>query len=545
MTPRLRKSDFFTMKLQMKIAGLITCLFLASNLSSADTNGKVDTQTSALARHFEGETWSAPANFIDACVLAALRKRGIEPAPLCSDEVFIRRVYLDVIGTLPEPSEVVEFLDDSRPDKRAVLIDTLLKRDEFADYWSLKWCDLLRVKAEFPINLWPNAVQAYHRWIRDAIRENKPYDQFARALLTSSGSNFRVPPVNFYRAIQGRDSSSIAEAVALTFMGTRIEYWPAGRRAGMEVFFSRVAYKKTAEWKEEIVYLNPAPAGMLEGVFPDGTKVQIPPDKDPRQVFTDWLIAPGNPWFARNIANRVWSWLLGYGIIHEPDDIRLDNPPVNPELLAGLEKELVNNNYDLRRLFRVILNSHTYQQSSIPEGDYQQADALFARYPIRQLDAEVLIDALCKIGEIGEEYTSPIPEPFTFIPKSQRSILLADGSITSPFLEMFGRPARDTGLEAERSKQPSVAQQMYLMNSTDIQRKIERSPRLQEMRKSVRLNRSNVIDQTYLLILSRHPTRDEANIADTYFQTGGLNFKQAADDLAWALINSKEFLYRH
>jgi hypothetical protein len=174
-----------------------------------------------IVRPFESGGGFAPANRIDALVLASLRERGFEPANLCSDEVFFRRVYLDVIGTLPKPQEVLAFLKDTRPGKRAALIDALLEREEFADYWSLKWCDLLRVKAEFPINLWPNAVQAYHRWIRDSIRRNKSYDQFARELLTSSGSNFRVPPVNFYRAIQGREPSARAAAVALNFMGTR------------------------------------------------------------------------------------------------------------------------------------------------------------------------------------------------------------------------------------------------------------------------------------------------------------------------------------
>ena len=188
-------------------------------------------------RPFETDTWSVPANGVDTRVLAALQQRGIEPAHPCSDEVFIRRVHLDAIGTLPEPSDVRQFLQDGRPDKRATLIEALLEREEFSDYWALKWGDLLRVKAEFPINLWPNAVQAYHRWIRDAVKENRPYDQFVRELLTSSGSNFRVPPVNFYRGVQSREPSGLAEAVALTFMGVRVASWPEDRRENMAVFF--------------------------------------------------------------------------------------------------------------------------------------------------------------------------------------------------------------------------------------------------------------------------------------------------------------------
>ncbi len=216
---------------------------------------------------YERDASLAPANHIDDLVLASLKTHDIQPANVCSDAVFLRRAYLDVIGTLPKPPEVYEFLADKSPDKRAKLIDALMKRPEFADYWSLKWCDILRVKSEFPINLWPEAAQVYHRWVHDAMRDNMPYDQFARTLLTASGSDFRVPPANFFRAVQDRekkDPANLASAVALTFMGMRTADWKPDRLAGMAAFFSRVAYKPTAEWKEEIVYLDPAadrPAG--------------------------------------------------------------------------------------------------------------------------------------------------------------------------------------------------------------------------------------------------------------------------------------------
>ena len=505
---------------------------------------------------FENSGEYVANNRIDTLVMKTFRNKGIEPANLCSDAVFIRRVYLDVIGTLPEPKDVREFLQNRSPHKRAALIHKLLRRDEFADYWSLKWCDLLRVKAEFPINLWPNAVQAYHRWIRDAIACNMPYDQFARELLTSSGSNFRVPQVNFYRAIQGQGSSAIAGAVALTFMGVRLENWPEARRSGMEAFFSRVAYKLTAEWKEEIVYLDPTQTEPLQAVFPDGASVQIPPDRDPRMVFADWLITPENPWFARNIVNRIWAWLLGRGIIHEPDDIRPDNVAVHPELLAYMENQLVKTDYNLKHIYRLILNSRTYQQSSIRgtailavipsrAGSPCHAEALFACYPVRRLEAEVLIDALCWISGTHESYSSPIPEPFTFIPGENRSIELADGSITSQFLEMFGRPSRDTGLESERNNQPTDAQRLHLLNSSHVQNKIERSARLNGLIRAAKGNRRMLANMIYLNILSRYPTQAELAAAQQYFQTKGINIRQATNDLVWALINTKEFLYRH
>jgi hypothetical protein len=467
---------------------------------------------------------------VDTCVQEVLRQHKMTPANLCSDGVFVRRVFLDVIGTLPKSQEARIFLRDSNLGRRGALIDALLEREEFADYWAMKWCDVLRVKSEYPINLWPNAVQAYHRWVYDSIRENKPYDQFVRELLTSSGSNFRVPQVNFYRAIQGRKPSDIAGAAALTFMGMRTQSLPAARRAELEVFFSRVAYKSTAEWKEEIVYLDPKPVEPCQVFFPDGKAVKISPQDDPRQLFADWLITPENPWFARAVVNRIWCWLMGRGIIHEPDDIRPDNPAVNPKLLDYLEKELVRSNYDLKHIYRIILNSSAYQQSSIVRSSSPNVEALFGCYPVRQLDAEVLIDALCAITGSKEKYTSAIPEPFTFIPEDQRAIELADSSIT-----MFGRPVRDTGLASERNSRPTDVQRLYMLNSSDVRNKIARSPVFRKIMEDNRGNREEIISNVYLTILSRYPTPTEVEVVKKHFLDKKQMPRKVIDDLAWAL----------
>jgi hypothetical protein len=411
------------------------------------------------------------------------------------------------------------------------------------------------------------------------------YDRFVRQMLTASGSNFRVPQVNFYRAVQSREPQALAQAVALTFMGVRPEGWPQEKWSQMAVFFSRIGYKSTLEWKEEIVLFDPNEAAGVErlrgssrptsdiprnesrspltrdAVFPDGTTVQLSPDQDPREVFANWLIDAKNPWFARNIVNRIWSWLLGRGVIHEPDDIRADNPPSNPELLAYLEKELVTAHYDLKHIYRLILKSQVYQLSSIactedsvggvpPSNrgrdarDTATAEANFAFYPLRRLEAEVLIDALCQITGTTEQYSSPIPEPFTFIPEDQRSIALADASITSAFLETFGRSPRDTGLESERNNRPTAAQRLHLLNSSHIQRKIEQSTKLRFLLQSKGKPRET-IDEVYLTILSRFPTEEELKTVGAYFQSVGGNRRAAANDLVWALINSAEFLYRH
>ena len=549
---------------------------------------------------FESSGPLVPQGQIDRLVLAKLEQLGIQPV-LCSDMVFVRRVYLDVIGTLPTAAEAKAFIQDpDTANKRRLLIDRLLARDEFADYWSMKWGDILRIKAEFPVNLWPNAAQAYHRWVRASIATNKPYDQFAREMLTASGSNFRVGPANFFRAVQNRTPEGIASAVALTFMGARAEAWPKERLAGMAAFFSKIGYKPTGEWKEEHVFWDPlgtsalptssapgraaidaiapnanhltvaaefAPAdcGPTMAVFPDGTEFVLSAESDPREAFADWLITPRNPWFTRSVVNRVWSWLMGRGVIHEPDDIRPDNPPSNPELLAYLEGEMVAGHYDLKRLYGLILNSATYQFSSLARSASPEAEANFASYPLRRLDAEVLIDAIDRITGTTDLYTSAIPEPFTYIPEDKPAIAIADGSITSPFLALFGRSARATGLESERNNRPVSAQWLHMLNSSHIQRKLEQGTKTKAIFESGR-KPAEIVEELYLTILSRFPTPEEVKNAESLGQVQPVRPAPAAApgkpaappakpvivkrrddwiDLAWALLNSTEFLYRH
>jgi hypothetical protein len=363
-------------------------------------------------------------------------------------------------------------------------------------------------------------------------------------MLTTSGSNTRAGPVNFYRAIEDREPQGIAEAVALTFMGVRAEKWPAGHLAQMAAFFAQVGYKHTDEWKEEIVFFDshkPAPAALI---FPDGTAAHLRPDQDPREAFADWLITPRNLWFARNIVNRVWYWLLGRGIIEEPDDIRSENLPENPDLLAWLQREMVTSHYDLKHIYRLILNSTAYQLSSIPAAQPAIAAAHFAVYPLRRLEAEVLIDGLCQITGTSETYTSAIPEPYTFMPDFQRAISLPDGSISSSFLELFGRPARDTGFESERNNRVSGAQRLHMLNSSHVQRKIQQGPKLIAMMRRIR-NPRELVSQIYLAILSRYPTDDEWNLVAAHSQSGAAIGQAAVVDLVWTLVNSTEFQYRH
>lgn len=516
-----------------------------SSASFPSVSALVPNPDDDVASVFESQATLTARGAIDEFVFDGLRQVGIRPTRLCSDEVFLRRAYLDVIGTLPTAEEASRFLADSDTNKRATLVDQLLARDEFANYWAMRWSDVLRVKAEFPINLWPMGAQEYYNWIVAALRKNQPYDQFARELLTSSGSNFREGSVNFFRAVQGRGPDVVAQAVALTFMGTRIAGWPEARRRDLASFFSQVGYKPTGEWKEEIVIYDPSkPLPQTEVTFPDGTQARLDPGRDPRQVFADWLTSPGNPWFARNLVNRIWAWLFGRGIVHEPDDLRPDNQPSLPELLAFLEKELITANYDSKHIFRLILNSSTYQLSSIPQSDNPDREKYFACYPVRRLDAEVLIDVICQITASTEQYSSAAPEPYTIMPAEQRAVSLPDGSVSSSFLELFGRPPRDTGYVSERNNQPSAAQRLHLLNSTHIERKIEQSPALQQLPASA-AGPGALVKQLYLSILSRYPTEAELKAIQAYANGGGGNRRQAAVDVAWALMNTSEFVYRH
>lgn len=548
------------------VFALVVCFFVSSAAAQQ-----------APPNIFESPRQPVPAGPLDELVFARLAELDIQPV-LCSDAVFLRRVYLDVTGTLPSAAAARAFLDD--PDvlnKRHRLVDRLLQRSEYADYWAMRWSDILRIKAEIPVNLWPNAAQAYHRWVRSSLLENKPYDQFVREMLTSNGSNFRVGQVNFYRAVQDKTPEVIAAAVALTFMGARVDNWPEEHLANMAVFFSEIGYKPTSEWKEEIVFWDPLRLSTVEGsavpgrdtpgtllpraddgrlanlptprrepltaIFPDGTSVQIPPDRDPREAFADWLITPDNPWFTRAIVNRVWAWLLGRGIIEEPDDLRDDNPPVHPELLAYLETEFIDSGYDLKALVRLILTSTTYQFSATPLHASSQAVANFASAIPRRLDAEVLIDAINQITGTTDLYTSAIPEPYTYIPRDMPAVALADGSVTSQFLALFGRSARATGMARERSNEPVPSQSLHMLNSRHIHEKIVRGPRMRRLLESKRPLKE-MAEEMYLTILSRRPTPDEMRILADHVQNADSR-RDAAIDIVWALINTTEFQYWH
>ena len=387
---------------------------------------------------------------------------------------------------------------------------------------------------------------------RPRIRDNKPYDRFVRELLTASGSNFRVPPVNFYRAMQSREPAGHRPDRGPDLHGRPRREWPKERLAGWPPSSPRSATRRPANGRRRsfssIAVRRPtAPTAPATATFPDGTPAKLPPDQDPREVFADWLIAPKNPWFARNIVNRVWYWLLGRGIVHEPDDIRPDNPPANPELLAYLEKELIALNYDLKHIYRLILNSQTYQLSSIARSRQPAtAGKHFAYYPLRRLEAEVLIDALCQITGTTRKIHQRHPRAVHLHPRqaSARSPCPTAASAARSWSCSAARRAIPAWSRSATTASPPPSA-LHLLNSSHIQRKIEQSPKLLSAHARIPPARE-LVDQLYLTILSRYPTDDELKQIAALFRSPERAAEQPAFvDLAWALINSSEFLYRH
>lgn len=506
-------------------------------------------------------------NQIDKLVFAQCAELGVAPSGLCSDEEFLRRVYLDTTGLLPTVDQARAFLADKAPDKRVKLIDKLLDSGPFVDFQALKWGDLLRIKSEYPVNLWPNAVQAYSQWVRQSIANNKPYDQFARELLTATGSDFRDPPVNYFRALPKKDPQLLAEATGVVFMGIRMECarchghpteaWTADDNLGMAAFFSQVKYKATLEWKEEIVYLspdqvlrNPKTKKPVAPKFLDGAAPDLAKDEDPRVKFATWLTSPQNPYFARNAANRVWYWLMGRGIVSEVDDMRPTNPPSNPQLLAYLEGELAGHKFDMKHLFRLILNSGTYQASSKfaavgdISGDSRLEDVCFSRYRLHRLGAEALLDAIGAVTETSEPYRSSIPEPYTVLPDGFLATQLFDGSISCPFLELFGRPPRDTPYESDRDLASSMRQALHMVNSQQVESRVGKSPRIARWIKD-KASDEQVAEELYLVALSRMPTDKEKQTLAQYLAKDPKNRAQGLRDVVWAVLNTKEFLFNH
>lgn len=483
-------------------------------------------------------SFSSWANSVDKLVDKQLAAKGISSSPVCNDEVFLRRTYLVLTGRIPSPSVAKSFLESKDPGKRDALIDQLVGSTAFVDQQVLKWGDLLRIKSEFPSNLWPNAVQAYNRFLKEQFAQNVPYDQFVKNILLSTGSNFRYPAANFYRAFQKRTSENIADNVAVLFLGAR------DIPSDYTFFFDQVKYKKTDEWKEEIVYIDKDVNPKISSVrMDDGTILYLAKESDNRVPFVEWLVSTENTQFAQVMVNRIWYWLMGRGIVDAPDDFRRSNPPSNPELLKFLAAEFVNNKYDIQHIFKIILQSKTFQRSSKTTANNVSDSVYFSHYLLQRLTAEQFVDATGDITGIHDKYMSKVPEPYSYFPEDTRATTLGDGTVSSSVLELFGRPSRDNSFEKNRINDLNYRQVLYLLNSSELEQKLQKSTILQEIYAN-KADMNEVINNVYLLTLSRYPSDAERKYIMT-FKKDYFGSKSMTINLTWALINSKEFIFNH
>ena len=451
-----------------------------------------------------------------------------EASDRCSDEVFLRRAYLTTTGALPKSNEAVKFLDNTKPNKREALINHLLNSELYLRYMQMHWGDILRIKSEFPSNLWPNGVQAYNRWLYEHLMNNTPYDQMVRELLICQGSNFRSPAVNFYRGFQQRTPENFYKNINLLFLGNR------NCTDNGYVCFSQVRFKSTKEWKEEIIYIDYNETPWQDIVLSDGTKLEVAANSDWREAYVSWLTSRENRRFAEVMVNRMWYWVFGKGIVNEPDDWREDNEPSDPELLKELTDYFVNSNFNMKGLMKKILMSDKFNSKMAPEGEYES----------HRLPAEVVVDALASVTGVWNTYSSRVPEPFTFYPPRTRSTHLGDATVSSTELELFGKVSRDVSLESQRNNSITARQLLYLMNSSELEQRIRKSPNLK-----IIINKTpdtkELADAITLLTLSRRATGDEIELYRNYMETNSLSLEELAYDIMWMQLNCNEFLYNH
>jgi Protein of unknown function (DUF1549)/Protein of unknown function (DUF1553) len=493
-------------------------------------------------------------NAIDSAVLKQWKALGVAPSPLCGDDEFIRRVSLDINGTLPTAEEVKSFIALAEPAKRAKLVDKLLDRPEYASYFAIKWADILRNKREGRADV-QSSTYNFHDWIRESLAKNVPYDQFVRGILAASGSSETAPAVQWYRKL--RETSAFVDDTAQVFLGMRLqcakchhhpfEKWSQHDYYGFAAFFGRVGRKADMKAQRngrdaEVVYT--LRAGTVahpktgEQMVPKGlgaNVVQVAAGDDPRQKLVDWLADAKNPFFARAVVNRYWAHFFGRGIVEPPDDMRLTNPPSNPELLDGLADRFVKGGYDLKGLIREICNSRVYGLSSLPNETNTRDKQSFARHYPRRMGAEVLLDAIAQV--------SGVATAFDGLPAGTRAIDLPDESVGSTFLDAFGRPKRETSCECERVTDASLSQSLMLLNSNEVQAKLSaQGSRAAQYAKDPRPD-DQKIDELFWAAFARGANQQETASAVDHLKKHAGNRQTAYEDIIWALINAKEFQF--
>ncbi|QJW99652.1 DUF1549 and DUF1553 domain-containing protein [Frigoriglobus tundricola] len=499
---------------------------------------------------------------VDTFTARKWRELGIAPSGLCSDEVFVRRVYLDVTGTIPDANTVTAFVAETDPAKRDKLVDALLDSPEYAYYFANKWADVLRVKRRQQPNR-AFGTFAFHTWIREAVGSDKPYDEFVREILVAVGDESKAPPTVWYKEV--KTPENFVDDVSQVFLGQRLacaqchhhpyEKWSQDDYWGIAAFFGRVGFKavptpgvsnQNQQNQKQLLFVRntgavqnkrtgqPAPMKAL-----DTDPMTAGTDEDPRAKFADWMTSPRNPFFARAVANRYWAHFFGRGIVDPIDDMRVTNPPSNPELLDALARTLVENKYSLKALVSTICKSRTYQLAAEPNefntGDKQS----FARYYPKRLQAEVLFDAVAKLTDSPTAFPGLPGDKFA----PNRAIMLPDESFASYFLDVTGRPQRISACECERVNEASLAMTLHLLNSQEVQDKIARpGGRADRLAKDPRPDAEKVTE-LFLLATGTRPSKEKLNLALEHVTKHEKNKRLAYENIIWALLNTKGFLF--
>ena len=486
-------------------------------------------------------------NYIDTLVHAKLRNLRIAPSEVCDDQTFLRRVYLDVVGVLPTTVEHARFVADSAPNKREKLVDELLDRKEFAEMWVMKWAELLQIRSGDQVSY--KATLLYYNWLQDKIARNVPTDVWVRELLGASGGTFKNPVTNYYES--ERDILKVSENVAQVFMGMRIQCaqchnhpfdrWTMNDYYGFNAFFSQIGRKQADDPRERVVFNS----GGGEVKHPVGGRTMKPkflggaePDtagKDRRAVLADWLASPENPYFATNLANIVWGHFFGQGIINEVDDVRISNPPSNGPLLTELGRRFTDYKYDFKKLVRDICTSRTYQLSTRANESNESDTRNFARAGVRRIRAETFLDCITQVTETKNKFQG--------LPLGARAVQIADGNVSTYFLTTFGRATRETVCSCEVKLEPTLSQSLHLMNGDTTGNRIS-SGGLVAKRLAEKKTPAQIIEEMYVRCLARKP--DPSELADINAELAKQPDKaKGLEDVFWAVLNSREFMFNH
>jgi hypothetical protein len=507
----------------------------------------------------EGFVWPNPpeVNFVDKLTFAKLKQMTIAPSDVCTDYEFVRRSYLDCIGRMPTITEAKAFLADKDAKKRDKLIDALVEMPEFADFWALKWADVLRSSRK---TIQVKGSYGFQAWLRGHFQKDTPMDEIVRELITSNGNTYTNPPANYYRI--AKDPQSLAETTAQLFLGVRMqcakchnhpfERWSQDDYYGMAAWFARVKTKpepsvgtkpQGAPVSAEVVFqardgevTQPRSGKTMKPRYIGVGDADVKPGEDRRNALATWLTSPENPFFAKSVANRVWFHLMGKGIVDPVDDFRDSNPSCNDELLDALARDFSKNKFAMKHLVKTIMKSRTYQLSAQPNDSNKDDNKYFSHAVTKLLTAEQLLDAIC-------DFTA-VPEKYAGLPAGTRAIQLPDGEVNHPFLKTFGQPARELACECERESDGNLAQALQLINGPTVNEKVRNASNRLGTLLASKMTEEQILSDLFFAALARAPFDDEKTIALGHLAKG-TDKRKAWEDVLWAVLNTREFLFRH